>query len=154
LARLRRLETSHQEELAAVKRVEQEKVDNLNQCLWEVDDQCRRLREEVDTQSSALTATAKRWVEEISALDRGLAGKDLSLIILPASGCRLPAGILSVAGGWKTLVHSSLVRRRSCAGCRQLFYFEIFSFLRFSPGLRLTPLAGTCRLLLAGFSGF
>jgi hypothetical protein len=51
LARLRRLETSHQEELAAVKRVEQEKVDNLNQCLGEVDDQCRRLREEVDTQS-------------------------------------------------------------------------------------------------------
>jgi hypothetical protein len=105
LTRLRRLEASHLEEVAAVKRVEQEKVDNLNQQLGEVDDQCRRIREEVDKQSSALTATAKRWVEEISALDRCLAGK-LSSIILPASGCRLPARILLVAGSQKKLRYS------------------------------------------------
>jgi hypothetical protein len=70
-----------------------------------VDDQCRRIREEVDKQSSALTATVKRWVEEISTLDRCLAGK-LSSIILPASGCWLPARILLVAGSQKKLRYS------------------------------------------------
>jgi hypothetical protein len=41
------------------------------------------------TKSQKLTATAKRWVEEISALDRGLVGKSLLLsffYLLPASG--------------------------------------------------------------------
>jgi hypothetical protein len=75
--------------------VEQEKVDDLSRRLDEVDGQCRKLREEVNSKSEELTATAKRWVAEISALDRGLAGKSCFLIIflrpLPASGCRLPA---------------------------------------------------------------
>jgi hypothetical protein len=157
LTRLRRLEASHLEEVAAVKRVEQEKVDNLNQQLGEVDDQCRRIREEVDKQSSALTATAKRWVEEISALDRCLAGK-LSSIILPASGCRLPARILLVAGSQKELRYSPSSGWWQAAFVRLLppvfFDFENFPFSCPFPGLRMIPLAGTCRLLSAGFSGF
>ncbi|KAK1686558.1 hypothetical protein QYE76_047406 [Lolium multiflorum] len=48
LARLRQLEANHLAELDSVKRVEQEKVDNLNQRLGEVDGQCRQLREEMD----------------------------------------------------------------------------------------------------------
>jgi hypothetical protein len=46
-------------------------------------------------------------------------------------------------------------RRLLFAGCCQAyFYFEIFAFLCSFPGLRLMLLAGTCRLLSAGFSGF
>jgi TolA-binding protein len=60
LLRLRRLEANHLAELDSVKRVEQEKVDNLNQRLGEVDGQCRKLREEMTTQSQVLMATAKR----------------------------------------------------------------------------------------------
>nr|XP_051191085.1 uncharacterized protein LOC127304436 [Lolium perenne] len=48
------------------------KVDDLSRRLDEVGGQCRKLREEVTSKSEELTATAKRWVEEISALDRGL----------------------------------------------------------------------------------
>ncbi|KAK1695957.1 hypothetical protein QYE76_012654 [Lolium multiflorum] len=73
LTRLRRLEANHLAELAAVKRVEQEKVDDLSRRLDEVDGQCRKLHDEVSSKSEELTATAKRWVAEISALDRGLA---------------------------------------------------------------------------------
>ncbi|KAK1616866.1 hypothetical protein QYE76_022383 [Lolium multiflorum] len=71
LARLRRLEANHLAELDSVKRVKQTKVDDLNQQLGEVDGQCRKLREEITTQSQLLTATAKRWVDEISVLRLG-----------------------------------------------------------------------------------
>ena len=74
LARLRRLEANHLTELNNVKQVEQEKVDSLNQRLGEVDEKCQKLSSEMATQSKLLSDTAKRWVDEISALDRGLAG--------------------------------------------------------------------------------
>ncbi|KAM0827102.1 hypothetical protein ACQ4PT_068424 [Festuca glaucescens] len=73
LARLRRLEANHLTELNAVRQVEQEKLVNLNQCLGEVDAKCQKLSAEMATQSQVLSETAKRWVDEISALDRGLA---------------------------------------------------------------------------------
>ncbi|KAK1642027.1 hypothetical protein QYE76_059832 [Lolium multiflorum] len=73
LSRLRRLEANHLAELDSVKRVEQEKVDNLNQRLNEVDEQCQKLNNDMIAQSKTLTETAKRWVEEISPLDCGLA---------------------------------------------------------------------------------
>ncbi|KAK1669655.1 hypothetical protein QYE76_057814 [Lolium multiflorum] len=74
LSRLRRLEANHLAELDSVKRVEQEKVDNLNLHLNGVDEQCQKLNNDMVAQSKVLTKTAKHWVEEISALDRGLAG--------------------------------------------------------------------------------
>ncbi|KAM0860662.1 hypothetical protein ACQ4PT_046399 [Festuca glaucescens] len=73
LARLGCLEATHLTELNAVRQVEQEKVDNLNQRLGEVDAKCQKLSAEMATQSQVLSETAKRWVDEISALDRGLA---------------------------------------------------------------------------------
>jgi hypothetical protein len=125
LGRLRWLEANHIIELDSVKRVGQEKVDNLSRRLDEVDEQRRKLHEEVTSKSEELTATAKRWVEEISTLDRGLAGKSLlfSLFyLLPASGCRL--GFLLAAGSWRNLNISWLLaggRRRLRAGCCQTF---------------------------------
>jgi polyhydroxyalkanoate synthesis regulator phasin len=68
------VEANHLTELNAVKQVEQEKVDSLNQRLSEVDEKCRKLSSEMANQSKMLSETAKRWVEEISTLDRGLAG--------------------------------------------------------------------------------
>ena len=87
LARLRRLEANHLAELEAVKRVEQERVDNLNRRLGEVDEQRQKLISDMATQSKVLSDTAKRWVEEISALDRGLAGIFTCAfpVLLPAS---------------------------------------------------------------------
>jgi hypothetical protein len=68
-------------------------VDDLSRRLDEVGGQCRKLREEVTSKSEELTATAKRWVEEISALDRGLVGKSLFFItfLLSLAGFRLAA---------------------------------------------------------------
>ncbi|KAK1681822.1 hypothetical protein QYE76_042670 [Lolium multiflorum] len=81
LARLRRLQANHITELDSIKRVEQEKVDNLSKRLEEVDQQRLKLRDEVTSKSNELTATAKSWVAEISALDRGLAvGRDLPAV--------------------------------------------------------------------------
>nr|XP_051190170.1 uncharacterized protein LOC127303483 [Lolium perenne] len=60
-------------ELARLRQLK-EKVDDLSKRLEEVDRQRLELREEVTSKSNELTATAKRWVEEISSLDRGLAG--------------------------------------------------------------------------------
>jgi hypothetical protein len=48
-ARLRRLEANHLTELNVVKQVEQEKVDNLNRCLVEVDEKCQKLSSEMAT---------------------------------------------------------------------------------------------------------
>ncbi|KAK1607231.1 hypothetical protein QYE76_030904 [Lolium multiflorum] len=73
VARLRRLKANHLIELDSIKRCEQEKVDDLSRWLDEVDGQCRKLHEEVTSKSEELTATAKRWVEKISALEHGLA---------------------------------------------------------------------------------
>jgi multidrug resistance efflux pump len=63
VARLRLLEANHLTELDFVKHIEQEKVDNLNQRLGEVDGQCQKLCEEMTAKSQELMATAKRWVE-------------------------------------------------------------------------------------------
>ncbi|KAK1695972.1 hypothetical protein QYE76_012669 [Lolium multiflorum] len=94
LAWLRRLEANHITELNSVKRVEQEKVDNLSKRLEEVDQQRLKLRDEVTSKSNELTATVKCWVEEISSLDGGLAGKSLAFFSFPSS-CRL-----SAVGSW------------------------------------------------------
>ena len=94
LVRLRRLEANHLVELEAAKRVGREEVESLKKRLEEVDQQRLKLRDEVTSKSNELSATAKRWVSEISALDRGLAGESLHLSLsfpLPAFGCRLPA---------------------------------------------------------------
>nr|XP_051208573.1 formin-like protein 14 [Lolium perenne] len=73
LSCLRRLEASHITELDSIKRVEQEKVDSLNRRLSEVDEKCQKLSSDMTAQSKVLSETSKRWVEEISALDRGMA---------------------------------------------------------------------------------
>ena len=96
LARLRRLEANHLVELEAAKRVGREEVENLKKRLEEVDQQRLKLRDEVTSKSNELSATAKRWVSEISALDRGLAGESLHLF-LPFAGFRLSAAGL----GWQ-----------------------------------------------------
>ena len=88
LARLRRLEASHLTELEAAKRVEQGKVDDLNRRLGEVNEQRLKLSSDMAAQSKALSETSKRWVDEISALDRGLAG----IFALSLAGFRLVAG--------------------------------------------------------------
>jgi hypothetical protein len=75
LARLRRLEANHIAELDSIKWVEQEKVDNLNQRLGMVDEKCQKLSSDMAAQSKVLSEMSKRWVKEISALDRGMAGK-------------------------------------------------------------------------------
>ncbi|KAK1648909.1 hypothetical protein QYE76_066714 [Lolium multiflorum] len=73
LTRLRKLEANHLKELAALKKAEEEKVEGLSKRLEEVDRQRLALRQEVTAKSEELSATAKRWVEEIGRLDRGLA---------------------------------------------------------------------------------
>jgi hypothetical protein len=87
---LRRLEANHLTELNAVKKVEQEKVDNLNRCLGEVDAKCQKLSSEMATHSKVLSDTAKRWVDEMSALDHGLV--DTFIFVFSISSCRLLAG--------------------------------------------------------------
>ncbi|XP_071681795.1 uncharacterized protein [Lolium perenne] len=62
LKRLRLLEANHLKELAALKKEQEEKLEGLSKRL-----------EEVTTKSNELSATAKRWLGELSALDRGLA---------------------------------------------------------------------------------
>jgi phosphate uptake regulator len=94
LKRLRQLEANHLKELAALKKAEEEKVEALSKRLEEVDRQRLALRQEVTSKSEELSATAKRWVDEISRLDRGLAGESLYFSFpspLSAFGCRLPA---------------------------------------------------------------
>ncbi|KAK1603335.1 hypothetical protein QYE76_018348 [Lolium multiflorum] len=53
----------------------EEKLAELSRRLDEVEKQRLALHEEVTTKSNELSATAKRWLEELSALDRGLAGE-------------------------------------------------------------------------------
>jgi hypothetical protein len=72
-------------------------VDDLNRRLDEVDGQCRKLREEVSSKSEELTATAKRRVAEISALDRGLVGNlFFTTFLLSLSGFWLSAASMII----------------------------------------------------------
>ncbi|XP_071676777.1 uncharacterized protein [Lolium perenne] len=73
LTRLRLLEQNHLSELNSLRTAEKEKVDDLSRRLTEVEKQRLALQEEVTAKSTELTATAKRWTDEIGALDRGLA---------------------------------------------------------------------------------
>ncbi|KAK1601462.1 hypothetical protein QYE76_017330 [Lolium multiflorum] len=73
LTRLRQLEQNHLIELNSLRTAEKEKVDDLSRRLTEVEKQRLALQEEVTAKSTELTATAKRWTDEFSALDRGLA---------------------------------------------------------------------------------
>ena len=61
-------------------------MEGLKKRLEEVDQQRLKLRDEVTSKSNELSATAKRWVSEISALDRGLAGEFAFPSLLPAFG--------------------------------------------------------------------
>ncbi|KAK1609113.1 hypothetical protein QYE76_032786 [Lolium multiflorum] len=65
--------SNHITELEAAKQAGREEVEDLSRRLEEVEKQRRALRDEVTAQSQELTETAKRWVSEISVLDRGLA---------------------------------------------------------------------------------
>ncbi|XP_071681595.1 uncharacterized protein [Lolium perenne] len=128
LTRLRLLEQNHLAELNSLRTAEKEKVDDLSRRLTEVEKQRLVLQEEVTAKSTELTATAKRWTDEFSALDRGLAGECISMFLspLPAFGCRLPAFVgsrqqkllssLSPSSGWWQSV---------LAGCRQAFPFGL-----------------------------
>ncbi|KAK1642852.1 hypothetical protein QYE76_060657 [Lolium multiflorum] len=73
LKRLRLLEANHLKELAALKKEQEEKLGGLSKRLEEVERQRLSLQQEVTTKSNELSATAKRWLGELSALDRGLA---------------------------------------------------------------------------------
>nr|XP_051212549.1 uncharacterized protein LOC127330341 [Lolium perenne] len=73
LTRLRLLEKNHITELNSLRTAEKEKVDDLSRRLSEVEKQRLALQEEVTAKSTELTATAKRWTDDFSALDRGLA---------------------------------------------------------------------------------
>ncbi|XP_071683438.1 uncharacterized protein [Lolium perenne] len=73
LTRLRLLEQNHLTELNSLRTAEKEKVEDLSRRLTEVEKQRLALQEEVTAKSTELTATAKRWTDEIGALDRGLA---------------------------------------------------------------------------------
>jgi hypothetical protein len=71
-------------------------VEDLSRRLAEVEKQRLALHQEVTAKSAELSATAKRWVEEISALDRGLAGEFFAFFLsfpLPAFGWRLSASV-------------------------------------------------------------
>ncbi|XP_071683184.1 uncharacterized protein [Lolium perenne] len=72
LTRLRLLEKNHITELNSLRTAEKEKVDDLSRRLSEVEKQRLVLQEEVTAKSTELTATAKRWTDDFSALDRGL----------------------------------------------------------------------------------
>jgi uncharacterized membrane protein YdbT with pleckstrin-like domain len=106
------LEANHIAELDSIRKSEQEKVDSLHHRLGEVDEQCQKLHSEMTAQSKVLTETSKRWVAEISALDRGMAGNLLLLRVLTSlAGFRLAA--LLPTGGWKRL------RISPASGCQQ-----------------------------------
>jgi hypothetical protein len=144
LTRLRRLEANHLKELAALKKDGEEKLEGLSKRLEEVERQRLALREEVNSKSKELSATAKRWVDEISALDRGLAGESyfsfLPLCRLSAVGCRL-----RLAADGRTLIFSispsSGWGQSVLAGYRQVFFKALESP---SSGWGQSDLAG-CR---------
>ena len=71
-------------------------MDDLNRRLGEVNEQRLKLSSDMAAQSKALSETSKRWVDEISALDRGLAG----IFALSLAGFRL-AGRRLLFAGWR-----------------------------------------------------
>ncbi|KAK1665638.1 hypothetical protein QYE76_053797 [Lolium multiflorum] len=73
LTRLRKLEANHLKELATLRKAEADKVEDLSKRLERVEQQRLELQQEVTSKSEELSATAKRWVGEMSRLDRGLA---------------------------------------------------------------------------------
>ncbi|KAK1695927.1 hypothetical protein QYE76_012624 [Lolium multiflorum] len=79
LERLRRLESNHIIELKAARETGRKEVEDLSRRLKDVEEQSRALRDEVTSKSQELTDTAKRWVSQMSALDRGLAGLDRAI---------------------------------------------------------------------------
>jgi hypothetical protein len=96
------LEANHVAELDSIRKSEQEKVDSLHHRLGEVDEQCQKLRSEMTAQSKVLTETSKRWVTEISALDRGMVGNLLLLRVLTSlAGFRLVAGDRDSVASWR-----------------------------------------------------
>jgi hypothetical protein len=125
LVRLRRLEENHLKELALLRTAEKEKVDDLSKRLTEVEKQRLALQEEVTAKSAELSATAKRWVEEIGTLDRGLSGECFFLSSFPFAGFRLSAAGLGWQPAAETLIFSlspsSGWGQSARAGCRQAF---------------------------------
>ena len=125
LKRLRLLEANHLKELAALKKEQEEKLEGLSKRLEEVERQRLSLQQEVTTKSNELSATAKRWLGELSALDRGLAGESFVLCLplcrLSAVGCRL-----RFAAGGRNLIFSispsSGWGQSVLAGCRQALF--------------------------------
>ncbi|XP_071674432.1 uncharacterized protein [Lolium perenne] len=74
LTRLRLLEKNHITELNSLRSAEKEKVDDLSRRLSEVEKQrLAAAGRRSFAKSTELTATAKRWTDDFSALDRGLA---------------------------------------------------------------------------------
>jgi hypothetical protein len=133
LGRLRRLEENHLKELALLRTAEKEKVDDLSKRLHEVEKQRLALQEEVTTKSAELSATAKRWVEEIGALDRGLAGECifsffLFLCRLSAVGCRLRLAAGGRNFGFFAISIFGLGAVGSCRLPPGFFFFEISIF--------------------------
>ncbi|KAK1660637.1 hypothetical protein QYE76_048796 [Lolium multiflorum] len=92
LARLRRLEANHLIELEATKQAGRKEVADLSKRLEEVEQQRLALRQEVTSKSEELSATAKRWMSEISSLDRGLAGSPAPSFPFPAFPASAGAG--------------------------------------------------------------
>ncbi|XP_071683753.1 uncharacterized protein [Lolium perenne] len=126
LVRLRWLEANHLKELALLRTAEKEKVDDLSKRLTEVEKQQLALQEEVTAKTAELSATAKRWVEEIGMLDRGLSGECFLSFFL--SLCRL-----SAVGYWLRLA----------AGSRNSDFFAI--------SVITLGAVGSCRLPLGYF---
>ncbi|KAK1694477.1 hypothetical protein QYE76_011174 [Lolium multiflorum] len=106
LTRLRKLEANHLKELAALRKAEEEKVEGLSKRLEKVEQQRLELQREVTAKSEEMSATAKRWVQEIGRLDRGLAGWGQSVL----AGCRqFYLASKSPSSGWG---QSAFPRRR------------------------------------------
>ncbi|KAK1649024.1 hypothetical protein QYE76_066829 [Lolium multiflorum] len=99
LERLRRLESNHVAELKAARETGRKEVEDLSRRLKDVEEQSRALRDEVTSKSQELTDTAKRWVSQISALDRGLAGSQVPGFLLALRRRRQWRGTISATTG-------------------------------------------------------
>ncbi|XP_051227827.2 uncharacterized protein [Lolium perenne] len=109
LKRLRLLEANHLKELAALKKEQEEKLEGLSKRLEEVERQRLSLQQEVTTKSNELSATAKRWLGELSALDRGLAAafpeaQEEALAAVPMSLERIK-GRGGMSGEWRAIAN-------------------------------------------------
>ncbi|KAK1609321.1 hypothetical protein QYE76_032994 [Lolium multiflorum] len=142
LKRLRQLEANHLKELAALKKDGEEKLADLSRRLDEVERQRLALREEVTTKSNELSATAKRWLEELSALDRGLAGESFILCLplcrLSAVGCRL-SGLPEAQEAVLAAVGKAREERRQATGDQSSDCFTMDDYLS-SMAARVEPI--------------